>query len=299
MIPGPSDGELGGRQTRSVPGAAGIQRAVAEWSASWKLRWTAREVIGTARVRLPETAVAFVLCCVCLLAARPGLAPAPSAAGAALCRAAADARPVGAGLGLWTLATGRLRVARITVRRFRTRQAYSANTSASRQAGRYRYRPAVVLAGDIELNPGPVATPPVAPPALPTTYHVNARAPSLLLSLQNARSLKPKLGDLRTAAAELRGFHLIAITETWLDSTVLDSELEAGLPDHTWFRRDRGSFGGGVACAVRSQLQPTRLPDLPGSELLLVRLEAVSVTVAVCYRPPDDDQALMRLTEDD
>ena len=97
--------------------------------------------------------------------------------------------------------------------------------------------------------------------------------------------------------AELHGFHLIAITETWLDSTVLDSELEAGLPDHTWFRRDRGSLGGGVACAVRSQLQPTRLTDLPGSELLLVRLEAVSVTVAVCYRPPDDDPALMRLTE--
>ena len=123
------------------------------------------------------------------------------------------------------------------------------------------------------------------------------RPPSLLVSLQNARSLKPKLGDLRAAAAELCGYHLIAITETWLDSTVLDSELEAGLPDHTWFRRDRGSLGGGVTCAVRSNLQPTRLPDPAGSELLLVRLEAVSVTVAVCYRPPDDDAALARLTE--
>ena len=50
------------------------------------------------------------------------------------------------------------------------------------------------------------------------------------------------------------GFHLLAITETWLDSSILDSELEAGLADHTWFRRDRGSLGGGVTCAVRSSL---------------------------------------------
>ena len=147
----------------------------------------------------------------------------------------------------------------------------------------------LTLAGDVETNPGPGDVPAAPLPVV--------RPPSLLVSLQNARSLKPKLGDLRSAAAELSGFHLIAITETWLDSTVLDSELGAGLPDHTWFRRDRGSLGGGVACAVRSSLQPTRLPDLPGSELLLVRLEAVSVTVAVCYRPPDDDTALARLTE--
>ena len=141
----------------------------------------------------------------------------------------------------------------------------------------------------METNPGPAAVPAAPLPIV--------RPPSLLVSLQNARSLKPKLGDLRAAAAELCGYHLIAITETWLDSTVLDSELEAGLPDHTWFRRDRGSLGGGVTCAVRSNLQPTRLPDPAGSELLLVRLEAVSVTVAVCYRPPDDDAALARLTE--
>ena len=102
---------------------------------------------------------------------------------------------------------------------------------------------------------------------------------------------------MRSAAAELSGFHLIAITETWLDGAVLDSELGAGLPEHTWLRRESGSLGGGVACAVRPSLQPTRLPDPAGSEPLLLRLEAVSVTVAVCYRPPDDDPALIRLTK--
>ena len=33
------------------------------------------------------------------------------------------------------------------------------------------------------------------------------------------------------------------------------------------------------------------LPDPAGSEPLLLRLEAVSVTVAVCPRPPDDEGA--------
>ena len=141
--------------------------------------------------------------------------------------------------------------------------------------------------GDIEMNPGPEVAPAPHPAPPPR---------SLLLSLQNARSLKPKLGDLRAVAAELSRYHLIAITETWLDDSVQDAELGAGLAEHTLFRRDRGSLGGGVACAVRSSLQPVRLPDPAGSELLLIRLGALSTTVAVCYRPPDDDAALVRLT---
>ena len=85
---------------------------------------------------------------------------------------------------------------------------------------------------------------------------------------------------------------MVAISETWLNDTVADSELEIGFPEHTWFRRDRGSRGGGVACAVRSSLLPLRLPDPAGTECLLIRLRSVSVVVAVCYRPPDDDTVL-------
>ena len=52
---------------------------------------------------------------------------------------------------------------------------YSANTSATRQTGRYGYHRADALAGDIELNPGSDATPLVVPPGTLTAYHVNAR----------------------------------------------------------------------------------------------------------------------------
>ena len=165
----------------------------------------------------------------------------------------------------------------------RTRVLYDSNSDATYQNCRL-----LIRCGDVEVNPGPSRDSPTA------TRAQQQRV--LTVSLQNARSLKSKLGELRAAGPELSRLDVVAVTETWFNDTVLDSELATALPDHTWFRRDRGLLGGGVACAVRSQLQPTRLPDPPGSELLLVRLGAVSVTLAVCYRPPDDDASLAGLT---
>ena len=174
----------------------------------------------------------------------------------------------------------------------RTRVPYDSKTDATYQG--YRL---LIRCGDVETNPGPsTPAPDVTRRPSRASQGGTRQSRELTISLQNARSLKSKLGNLRAASPELSRVDLVAITETWLDDTVLDSELSAGLPAYTWFRRDRGSLGGGVACAVRSQLQPTRLPDPPGSELLLVRLGALSVTVAVCYRPPNDDASLARLT---
>ena len=147
------------------------------------------------------------------------------------------------------------------------------------------FSPPLLLAGDIELNPGPPDPPaPLAPVRALSVYHANVR------------SLKRQLGDLRACSPILEHYDVIAFSETWLNDTVADSELEFGFADHTWFRRDRGSLGGGVACAVRSSLLPLRLPDPAGAELLLIRLQRPSMTVAVGYRPPDDEPALRRMT---
>ena len=105
------------------------------------------------------------------------------------------------------------------------------------------------------------------------------------------------LGGAPRLLTTLERHDVIAFTETWLNDTVATSELGLGLGDHTWFRRDRGSLGGGVACAVRSSLLPLRLPDPVDTETLLVRLRAVSVTLAVIYRPPDDDAAMERIAD--
>ena len=48
---------------------------------------------------------------------------------------------------------------------------------------------------------------------------------------------------------------------------------------------------------MRSSLAPLRLPDPPGAEMMLIRLQSAAVTIAVCYRPPDDDGALQGITD--
>ena len=47
------------------------------------------------------------------------------------------------------------RTGTVRIRYFRSRAAYSANSDASRQRGRLAYVPPILLAGDVELNPGP------------------------------------------------------------------------------------------------------------------------------------------------
>ena len=123
-----------------------------------------------------------------------------------------------------------------------------------------------LLSGDIESNPGP----------------------ELRIFQQNVCSLKNKLGTLRTHAGELTDYDAICLTETWLSHHVADSELQLGLPDFSWFRKDRGGRGGGVACAVKSRLSPVHRPD---SESLVVQLGTTrSAFLAVCYRAPNSDR---------
>ena len=175
----------------------------------------------------------------------------------------------------------------VRMRYFRTRIAYYSNSVASFRAGRFSAVNRLLLAGDIELNPGPGApstTTAAAPPLQELTIHHT-----------NVRSLKKQLGSLRAYAPVLARNDVFSFSETWLNDTVADSELELGFSEHTWFRRDRARLGGGVACAVRSSLLPLRLPDPPDIEVILVRLQRAAITIAVCYRPPDDDPALERI----
>ena len=48
------------------------------------------------------------------------------------------------------------------------------------------------------------------------------------------------------------GIHLLALTETWAGSHMLDSELE--IQGYKLFRRDRDSTGGGIAVYVKSEI---------------------------------------------
>ena len=113
---------------------------------------------------------------------------------------------------------------------FGARCPYYANSDATFQSFRLK----LLLAGDVEPNPGTPET------AVPT--RAVRRAPVTVLS-QNVRSLRNKLHTLRSHSTELEKYSVIAIAESWLDEGTTDSELQFGLENHTWFRRDRAGLG--------------------------------------------------------
>lgn len=91
---------------------------------------------------------------------------------------------------------------------------------------------------------------------------------------------------------------VIAFTETWLTSKTTNKEL--GLEKtHTWFRRDRGSqTGGGVACAIKTTLEPDILTCGNTLEALFISLKRIDVTLVVFYKPPRDKAAIWEFTDE-
>ena len=105
---------------------------------------------------------------------------------------------------------------------------------------------------------------------------------------------------MRAHSPELEQYDVIGISETWLSQDVTDAELQVGLSSHTWFRRDRLTHGGGVACVVRSSLSPARRQDLQpaDAELLFVELTTTPrLIVGVCYCPRFHGQVRLRTAQ--
>ncbi|PIK48179.1 hypothetical protein BSL78_14971 [Apostichopus japonicus] len=75
----------------------------------------------------------------------------------------------------------------------------------------------------------------------------------------NTRSLLPKISELRTIALETQAT-IIAISETWLDDSVTDTEIL--LPGYNIIRSDRDRSGGGVCTYIRNNRAYTPQDDL-------------------------------------
>ena len=100
-----------------------------------------------------------------------------------------------------------------------------------------RSRNALLLRpGDVEKNPGPAAA---------TTADSQSKKSKLLTVIHvNARSLLRHFDDLTSLVSSERP-HIIAISETWLDSSVSNNEIY--LAGYNLFRFDRNRSGGGIA----------------------------------------------------
>lgn len=122
----------------------------------------------------------------------------------------------------------------------------------------------------------------------------------------NARSIVNKLNELKLFLIE-ENVDIVGISETWLTSNILDSELQVS--GFTLFRRDRQNEtkrkGGGVALYVKCDLNPTVLEidsdSFQESLWCKINLNEQSTTIGVIYRAPDssdqNDDYLYKLVD--
>ena len=104
----------------------------------------------------------------------------------------------------------------------------------------------------------------------------------------NARSLLPKIGELRYIVKEIRPA-AVGITETWLDSSVWDSELR--VDGYEIARNDRNRDGGGVCMYVRNDIAFNHRKDINHKKIESVFVElnlpkCKPILVSTLYRPP-------------
>jgi len=105
----------------------------------------------------------------------------------------------------------------------------------------------------------------------------------------NIRSLIPKI-DLLRAWVALHKPNIITLSETWLNSSISDTEIN--LLNYTLYRSDRSSRGGGVAIYVSSELiSELTIPTVKPLHFECVFVKVIfhenkSLIIGSIYRPP-------------
>ena len=107
----------------------------------------------------------------------------------------------------------------------------------------------------------------------------------------NIRSLIQHIDELRCTIFDLQP-DIIAVSETWLDDTILDNEIH--INGYNVSREDRNCHGGGVAIYTRDFLQTKSVTISCGTVTPLEstwlevsnKTFASTILIGCCYRPP-------------
>ena len=141
---------------------------------------------------------------------------------------------------------------------------------------------ALLLSGDINLNPGPVTRHQLKDPKFESFNNKG-----LHLIHLNINSLLPKIDKLCNIA-KFSNAAVIGITETKLDNTVYDSEV--AIDEYSIVRNDRTRKGRGVACYISSNICYTRKTSLSDNlENIFIDLlfpKTKPICVGIFYKPP-------------
>ncbi|MCG8113710.1 MAG: reverse transcriptase domain-containing protein [Candidatus Thiodiazotropha taylori] len=145
----------------------------------------------------------------------------------------------------------------------------------------------ILLAGDIETNPGPDMAD--LSSSFESTFTHDASLFQCHFSLvhYNVQSLRNKIDQIQ---AELSHFDVIALTETWLSHDISDDAIKI-LNYQDPFRKDRQTNNyGGVLVYVRENIPCKRRHELEMPDLeciwLELKVKSRSVLFGLFYRPP-------------
>ena len=115
----------------------------------------------------------------------------------------------------------------------------------------------------------------------------------------NIRSLRNKTTELSLLAQRAKA-NVIAITETWLDSSITDSEVM--IPGYNIVRKDRSTLGGGVCLYVKDTLAYNTRTDLSDDQFEAIWINLLSkktkpILIGCVYRPPHQHDFVEKLDE--
>ena len=128
-----------------------------------------------------------------------------------------------------------------------------------------------------------------------TYYHDRAMFKSAFTAWSGmTRSLLPKITELKYITANTKAA-ILSVTETWLDESVSDAEIQ--ILGYNILRRDRNRHGGGVCVYIRSDIAFNERWDLQNKiietlwiDLLLPKTKPI--LISTCYRPPNQTHFL-------
>jgi hypothetical protein len=119
-------------------------------------------------------------------------------------------------------------------------------------------------------------------------------AKGLSIAHLNVRSVPSKIDELRFLLSQI-DLDLFCCTETWLDNTVCDKEID--INSYNIYRNDRNRHGGGACIYVKEQLTHKPRYDLGHPEVECTWVECQGrknqspILVGALYRPPNASAA--------
>ena len=147
-----------------------------------------------------------------------------------------------------------------------------------------------LLAGDIELNPGPNDSSGANENVI--IGHANVR--SLMAHVPDPNELNHSICKFELVKQHVLyyGYHLFGISETWLDNSIDDTDLTiAGYVGP--LRRDISRHQRGTAVYISDNIPAKHRPDLEPqrSEIICVEIQLRSQKILICncYRAPASD----------